>query len=109
MTDPPTMPSDSPHPGFVFISRTAANRSAIRRLREVFRTGSRKRLRHSDSFVFSAAQILRSALIRLLLIAPKIPVRISAAGATRGQARDHADIRSVTYHPDRRSGSRGLS
>jgi hypothetical protein len=98
--DPVTMPSDSSSPGSVFISRTAANRSTIRRLSETFRMGCCKCLTHSDSFVFSTAQILRIALIRLLVTAPKIPIRISAARATFGQARDHADIRFVRYPPE---------
>src|SRR5260370_29552935 len=48
------------------MSRTAANTSAIRTLREIFRMGSSRRLKNSDS---SAAEARRSARIRLLVTA----------------------------------------
>jgi hypothetical protein len=73
-TAAPTMPSDSRNCGFTFMSSTAANTSAIRTLREIFRMGSSRRLKNSDS---SGAEARRSARIRLLVTAPRMPVRIS--------------------------------
>jgi len=99
-TAAPTMLSDSRNCGFAFMSSTAANTSAIRTLREIFRMGSSRRLKNSDS---SGAEARRSARIRLLVTAPRMPIRISTAKATFGQASVQVDIRSAKYPPERSS------
>ena len=73
-TAAPTMLSDSRNCGFAFMSRTAANKSAIRTLREIFRMESSRRLKNSDS---SGAEARRSARTRLLVTVPRMAIRTS--------------------------------
>jgi hypothetical protein len=94
------MASDSQNAGCTFMSRTAANSSAIRVPRETFSMGSCKRLVHSNSLAALGVQTCRSALIRLPVITPKLAIRIRIARAILGQARVHADIRFVRYAPE---------